>query len=376
MAATVVARLWTDTPSASSSVSRTGHGASASGGNDQATGDERFELLDKALKRARFAQDQLIEILHVAQDVFGYLSEDVLVYVARALKLPPSRVYGVATFYHLFTFEEPGDHSCTVCTGTACFVKGADDIVLALSREHVTVAAGQTTEDGRFTLTTARCLGSCGLAPVVVLDGEVRGHLDAEAVLAAVARTSRPCRRPVATSDPPRIAEPAGVAGRALMAAPSISTTSPTSSSSPQPLRPPGALVCTSTGCLSAGAAPCAGDARDRPRRRPAADHDVQVVPTGCPGLCSRGPLVRVESRGRRADALRARRRRRGAFDRPRAPRRPGGRWRRRHRAPGHPVLRPQHQVVLANAGRIDPDRLEDYVAEGGYRALAKALRR
>jgi bidirectional [NiFe] hydrogenase diaphorase subunit len=182
-------------------------------GEGHPSGDDRFELIDKALKRARFSQDQLIEILHVAQDVFGYLSPDLLVYIARALKLPPSRVYGVATFYHLFTFDEPGDHSCTICTGTACFVKGADDIVLALSREH-SVAAGQTTADGRFTLSTARCLGSCGLAPVAVIDGEVRGHLDAEAAVAAVAANlAATADAPDATDDPERIAEPAGVAG-------------------------------------------------------------------------------------------------------------------------------------------------------------------
>lgn len=149
------------------------------------SGDERFAMIDTALKRSRFAQDHLIEILHVAQEVFGYLSEDVLRYVARALRLPPSRVYGVATFYHLFTFDPPGDHTCTICTGTACFVQGADDIVSAVQATYE-VASGQTTADGRLTLSTARCLGSCGLAPVGVLDGQVRGHLDVEAALAAI----------------------------------------------------------------------------------------------------------------------------------------------------------------------------------------------
>lgn len=165
-------------------VEQAGGTATATAGHP--SGDERFGMLDKTLKRSRFAQDQLIENLHVAQDVFGYLSPDVLVYVARALKLPLSQVFGVATFYHLFTFEEPGDHSATVCTGTACFVKGADDIVAALSAEH-RVAAGGTTEDGRFTLKTARCLGSCGLAPIAVIDGDVRGHLDPEDAVAQVA---------------------------------------------------------------------------------------------------------------------------------------------------------------------------------------------
>ena len=159
------------------------------------SGDDRFAVIDKRLKRTKHAQDQLIEVLHVAQDVFGYLSEDVLIYVARALRLPPSMVYGVATFYHLFNFDQPGDHSCTVCTGTACFVKGADDIVRRVGAEY-DVAAGKTSEDGLLTLRTARCLGSCGLAPVVVFDGEVLSHQSADdtltAVKAAIESTTEP----------------------------------------------------------------------------------------------------------------------------------------------------------------------------------------
>jgi bidirectional [NiFe] hydrogenase diaphorase subunit len=150
------------------------------------SGDDRFDVIDKRLKRTHYAQDQLIEVLHVAQDVFGYLSDDVLLYVAYALRLPPSRVYGVATFYHLFNFEQPGDHSCTVCTGTACFVKGADEIVRQVGSTY-DVAIGATSEDGRLTLRTARCLGSCGLAPVVVFDGEVLAHQSAEETLETVA---------------------------------------------------------------------------------------------------------------------------------------------------------------------------------------------
>lgn len=150
------------------------------------SGDERFALIDTALKRARFAQDQLIEVLHVAQEVFGYLSEDVLLYVGQALRLPPSRVHGVATFYHLFTFDPPGEHTCTICTGTACFVQGAARIVAAVEQAYA-VTAGGTTGDGRLTVTTARCIGSCGSAPVAVLDGHVRGNVDADGVLAAVA---------------------------------------------------------------------------------------------------------------------------------------------------------------------------------------------
>jgi bidirectional [NiFe] hydrogenase diaphorase subunit len=149
------------------------------------SGDDRFDLLDKQMKRVQYGQDQLIEILHLAQDVFGYLSEDILMYLARGLMLPPSMVYGVATFYQLFTFDPPGDHSCTVCTGTACFVKGADDIVVAVSGAH-SVEVGTTSEDGTLTLKTARCIGSCGLAPVLVVDGEVLAHQTPETALEVV----------------------------------------------------------------------------------------------------------------------------------------------------------------------------------------------
>lgn len=149
------------------------------------SGDDRFNLIDRHLKRTRYAQDQLIETLHIAQDVFGFLDEDILMYVTRALRLPPSMVYGVATFYQLFTFEPPGDHACTVCTGTACFVKGADDIVRELSDAH-SVAPGATAEDRSFTLKTARCLGSCGLAPVMLLDGAVLAHQSPESALELV----------------------------------------------------------------------------------------------------------------------------------------------------------------------------------------------
>jgi bidirectional [NiFe] hydrogenase diaphorase subunit len=147
--------------------------------------DPRFELLDRSLKKARYAQDELIELLHAAQDVFGYLSPEVLGYLARELRLPPSRVFGVASFYHLFSFAPSGAHTCTVCTGTACFVKGADGIVARIEAEHG-VLAGGTTADGRLGLSTGRCLGSCGLAPVVVIDGVVHGNLGPDEIAALV----------------------------------------------------------------------------------------------------------------------------------------------------------------------------------------------
>lgn len=152
---------------------------------DHPSGDPRFKLLDRTLKRLQFQQDALIEVLHTAQESFGYLEEDLLIYVAHQLKLPLSWVYGVATFYHFFSLKPQGEHSCTVCMGTACYVKRAAEIVALLQKEFG-VAPGQTTPDGKLSVISARCLGSCGLAPVLVLDGDVVGRETPEGVVERV----------------------------------------------------------------------------------------------------------------------------------------------------------------------------------------------
>jgi bidirectional [NiFe] hydrogenase diaphorase subunit len=146
------------------------------------SGDNRFKMLDACMKRHRFAPDSLIEVLHTAQELFGYLQNDLLHYVAHGLKLPPSRVFGVATFYHFFSFAPKGKHTCVVCTGTACYVKGAGALLAAIERQLGTTD-GNTSADGEVTLLTARCLGACGLAPVVVFDGEVAGKQQPEKAL-------------------------------------------------------------------------------------------------------------------------------------------------------------------------------------------------
>lgn len=124
------------------------------------------------MKKLQFKQDALIEVLHKAQELFGYLEDDVLLFVAHHLKLPPSRVYGVATFYHFFMLKPQGQHTCVVCMGTACYVKGADKVVAAVQNE-LKIKAGETTADNKVSLLTARCIGACGIAPAVVYDGTV-----------------------------------------------------------------------------------------------------------------------------------------------------------------------------------------------------------
>ncbi|MDJ0572998.1 MAG: bidirectional hydrogenase complex protein HoxE [Pleurocapsa sp. MO_192.B19] len=146
------------------------------------TVDKRIKALDIAMKRNHYHQDALIEILHKAQESFGYLEPEILEYIARQLKLPLSRVFGVATFYHLFSLKPSGVHSCVVCLGTACYVKGGGKIISTME-EKLGIHAGETTSDNQVSLMTARCIGACGIAPAVVFDGTVTGKQDPESVL-------------------------------------------------------------------------------------------------------------------------------------------------------------------------------------------------
>lgn len=150
--------------------------------NNHPSGDKRFKAIDLTLKRNQHSQNALIEVLHKAQETFGYLEEDVLIYIARQLKLPLSRVYGVATFYHLFSLKPSGEHTCVVCLGTACYVKGAAALLEKLEQE-LHLHPGETSEDGKVSLLTARCIGACGIAPAAVYDGKVAAQQSADDVL-------------------------------------------------------------------------------------------------------------------------------------------------------------------------------------------------
>ncbi len=151
----------------------------------QGEDDPRLDEVSRAVKRFGYQQDALIEVLHIAQHAFGYLDEKLLTYIARQMKLPLGWVYGVASFYNFFSFKPPAAHNCVVCTGTACYVEGAQEILQALEAEFG-VKPGQTTADGRFSVTDFRCPGSCGLAPVLVVDGELLGRETAASVIARI----------------------------------------------------------------------------------------------------------------------------------------------------------------------------------------------
>lgn len=152
--------------------------------------DKRWRLVDTTMRRLGNQSRGLIEVLHTVQETFGYLDEAALRYVAMSLRVPLSRAYGVATFYQFFTLKPGGQHTCVICTGTACYIKGAGQLLNSIEKEHG-IRPGETTADGKVSLVTARCLGSCGLAPAVVYDNQVAGKVSAQALRDRLAQWTR-----------------------------------------------------------------------------------------------------------------------------------------------------------------------------------------
>ena len=140
--------------------------------------DRRWKLVSATMRRHGYHRQALIETLHTVQQSFGYLDEASLRFVAGSLRVPLSQAFGVATFYHFFGLKPLGEHTCVVCMGTACYIKGAP-VLLAEAEKSVGLRPGETSPDGKVSFLTARCLGSCSLAPVVVFDGEVEGKVEA-----------------------------------------------------------------------------------------------------------------------------------------------------------------------------------------------------
>ena len=125
------------------------------------------------------AESQLIAVLHKTQELFGYLPREAMDDIAVTMQIPTAHIWGVATFYHYFNLAPVGKHIVSICLGTACYVKGALNILDVLKKE-LGVEVGQTSSDGLFTLQEARCLGACGIAPVIMIDDKIYGELDAK----------------------------------------------------------------------------------------------------------------------------------------------------------------------------------------------------
>ena len=137
---------------------------------------EQFDKLDKFIDGLDTREGALISVLHKAQEIFGYLPQEVQRHVARRLEIPDSQVYGVVTFYSFFNTEPKGKYRIDVCLGTACFVRGANDVLEQFKRE-LGIEVGGTSADGLFSLDALRCVGACVLAPVVTVNGKVYGKV-------------------------------------------------------------------------------------------------------------------------------------------------------------------------------------------------------
>lgn len=140
-----------------------------------------FEELDEFIDSLPTKKGALIQVLHHAQGLFGYLPKEVQLHIAKKLDVSPAKVYGVVSFYSYFTTEQKGEYKISVCLGTVCFVKGADKI-LAEFEKQLGIKSGETASDLMFSLEGLRCVGACGLAPVVVVNGKVYGQVKVDQV--------------------------------------------------------------------------------------------------------------------------------------------------------------------------------------------------
>jgi bidirectional [NiFe] hydrogenase diaphorase subunit len=139
-------------------------------------------LLEKVLKENNYQESALLEILHRAQEIYGFLDKELLMDISGSLNIPPSHVFGVTTFYSFFKLRKPGEHVVTGCLGTACYVKGVEEIMQAIEHEF-NLKRGGSTADGKLSLLLTRCIGACAMAPNIVVDDEVIGKATKEEVL-------------------------------------------------------------------------------------------------------------------------------------------------------------------------------------------------
>jgi NADH-quinone oxidoreductase subunit F len=336
--------------------------------------------VDTILERYPLDESSLVMVLQDVQSTFNFLPCEALERVAHRLAVPRSRVFSVATFYKVFSLEPQGRTVIQVCKGTACHVRGAQLVEDELCRQ-LGVAVGETTEDQGFTIRTVNCVGACAMAPVVIVGDTYHGEVPPARVGRMLKRAERqdaPARERKTTQPPivcpARFDSPAELVARGdeLAARREALATE--------------VLVCGGPGCLAAGArevhARLAEAAKSRgldlePKLERCSERRGLLALTGCQGLCQQGPLVQIHAPGALSDVLYT-----GvkpahaeaiveALQEGRVLEERLGEARGRD---GHPFYRSQDLRALATCGRVDPESLDDYLAVGGFRALARAL--
>lgn len=143
--------------------------------------EEKYQELADFIEALPDTKGELIKVLHKAQGIFGYLPEEVQIFVAKKMNVATAKVFGVVSFYSFFTMEPKGEHDINICLGTACYVRGAEKVADAFAKE-LGIQVGETTADGKFSLTGLRCIGACGLAPVVTIGEKTYGRLTPDMV--------------------------------------------------------------------------------------------------------------------------------------------------------------------------------------------------
>ena len=222
--------------------------------------------LRKFIKKHKDQPGAMMPVLQEAQGIYGYLPREVQTIIAEEMGVPLSQVFGVATFYSQFTLSPKGEHTVSVCLGTACYVKGADKILAAIE-ERLGIKAGECTSDGFFSIDSCRCLGACGLAPVMTIDGEVTLNR-----LTEIKQKNQEL-----------------VMVRKLVASQAEEMAKHTAYRKQ-------ILVCGGTGCTSSSSLKVIEALENELKKNNI--EDVLVVKTGCFGLCALGPIVIVYPEG------------------------------------------------------------------------------
>ena len=151
--------------------------------------EEQALELQKVIDEHRHDKSNLMVVMQKAQDIYGYLPYEVQLAIAEGMDVPFEKVYGVSTFYAQFALSPKGKYNISVCLGTACYVKGSGDIFQRL-QEKLGIGSGECTPDGKFSLNAARCVGACGLAPVMVINDDVYGRITVDDVDSILAKYS------------------------------------------------------------------------------------------------------------------------------------------------------------------------------------------
>jgi len=162
---------------------------------DNPSSNDHYHQLDAYIDNLHYKKENLIGILHFAQELFDYLPDKLQLHIAQKLDIPAAKVYGVVSFYSFFTMKPRGKHAANICMGTACFVRGAEKLQQEVEKQ-MGIKTGQTTEDNLFSLDSLRCIGACGLAPVMMMDGEVYGRIHEPEEVRQVLEKYRPNEMP------------------------------------------------------------------------------------------------------------------------------------------------------------------------------------